>query len=53
MSVFLPDGRQTTVLEILPAIPEAGVPVRVWLAGDSMNLRREWPEILETCRVQP
>lgn len=27
--------------------------VPVYPAGDPMNLRREWPEILETCQVQP
>jgi hypothetical protein len=51
--VTLPDNRSAMVLEVLPAEPEQGIPVRVWLAGDPMNLRREWPEILETCQVQP
>lgn len=47
------DGRSAMVLEVLPEDPEHGIPVRVWLAGDPMNVRREWPEILETCQVQP
>lgn len=51
--VTLPDRRSAMVLEVLPEEPDRGIPVRVWLAGDPVNLRREWPEILETCQVQP
>jgi hypothetical protein len=51
-AITLPDGRSTMVLAVLPEVPEQGIPVRVWLAGDPPNVRREWPEILETCTVQ-
>lgn len=51
--VTMADGRSAMVLGVLPAEPDRGAPVRVWLAGDPPNLRREWPEILDTCQVQP
>jgi len=49
--VELPDGSQALVLAVHPADEAAGMPVRVWLATDPANFRREWPDILATCTV--